>query len=110
MIRKLEERRCLISVAEEFRINKSVILRSGKAFQTIGTTFRNVSEGRPKKTIAVDDRYIILQGKRALYQSASAIAKQLCTASGRQVSRFTVARHLSKGCLFAHCHERFIRL
>ncbi|GFV96554.1 hypothetical protein TNCV_3260181 [Trichonephila clavipes] len=45
-----------------------------------------------QKTTAMDGRYIILQVKRARYQSAGAIAQQLCTTTGQQVSWFTVAR------------------
>ncbi|GFW34892.1 HTH_Tnp_Tc3_2 domain-containing protein [Trichonephila clavipes] len=57
-------------------------------------------------TTAGDDRYIILQAKRGRRQSASVIAQQLSTATGRQVSRFTVARRLHKGGLFARRPER----
>ncbi|GFW78553.1 transposable element Tcb2 transposase [Trichonephila clavipes] len=53
-------------------------------------------------TTAGDHRYIILQAKRGRRQSASVIAQQLSTATGRQVSRFTVTRRLHKGGLFAH--------
>ncbi|GFW64598.1 transposable element Tcb2 transposase [Trichonephila clavipes] len=57
-----------------------------------------------------DGRYIILQTKRGRRQSASIIAQQLSTATGRQVSRFTVARRLHKGGLFARCPERCLPL
>ncbi|GFW68015.1 transposable element Tcb2 transposase [Trichonephila clavipes] len=40
MIGKLEEGRTVTSVAAEFGINKSVVLRAWKAFQTIGTAAR----------------------------------------------------------------------
>ncbi|GFV31594.1 transposable element Tcb2 transposase [Trichonephila clavipes] len=43
-------------------------------------------------------------------QSARAIDQQLCTATGRQVSRFTVARRLHKGGLFARRPERYLPL
>ena len=110
VIGKLEEGRSVTSVAEEFGINKSVVSRAWKAFQTTGTAVQKVGGGRPRKTTAVDDRYIVLQAKRARNQSASAIAQQLCTATGRQVSRFTVARRLHKGGLFARRPERCIPL
>ncbi|GFX66196.1 transposable element Tc1 transposase [Trichonephila clavipes] len=66
MIGKLEKGRTVTSVASEFGINKSVVLRAWKAFQT--------------------------------------------TATGRQVSRFTVARRLHKGGLFARLPERCLPL
>ncbi|GFV34849.1 transposable element Tcb2 transposase [Trichonephila clavipes] len=105
MIRKLEEGRIVTSVAAEYGINKSVVSRSWKAFQTTGTAVRKVCGGHPRTTTAGDDRYIIMQAKRGRRQSASVIAQQLSTATGRQVSRFTVARRLHKGGLFARCSE-----
>ncbi|GFV79056.1 transposable element Tcb2 transposase [Trichonephila clavipes] len=81
-----------------------------KAFQTTGTAVRKVGGGRPRTTTAGDDRYIILQAKRGLRKSANVNAQQLSTATGRQVSRFTVARHLHKGGLFASRPERCLPL
>ncbi|GFW29406.1 transposable element Tcb2 transposase [Trichonephila clavipes] len=106
----LEERRTITRVAAEFGINKSVVLRAWKASQTTGTAVRKVGGGRPRTTTAGDDRYIILQAKRGRWQSASVIAQQLSTATRRQVSRFTVARRLHKGGLFARCPERCLPL
>ncbi|GFT79310.1 hypothetical protein TNCV_3275531 [Trichonephila clavipes] len=54
-----------------------------KAFQTTGTGVRKVGGGRPRTTTEGDDRYIILQSKRGRRQSASVIAQQLSTATGR---------------------------
>ncbi|GFV37431.1 transposable element Tcb2 transposase [Trichonephila clavipes] len=82
MIGKLEEGRTVTSVAAEFRVNKSVVLRAWKAFQTTDTSVKKVGGGRPRTTTAGDDRYIILQAKRGRQQSASAIVQQLCTATG----------------------------
>ncbi|GFW95055.1 transposable element Tcb2 transposase [Trichonephila clavipes] len=78
IIGKLEEGRTVTSVAAEFEINKSVVSRVWKAFQTTGE-------------------------KRA-------VSKRRCSATGRQVSRFTVARRLHKGGLFAHRPERSLPL
>ncbi|GFV77278.1 transposable element Tcb2 transposase [Trichonephila clavipes] len=75
-----------------------------------GTAVRKIVGGHPTKTTAVDDRYIVLHAKRARYQSASAIAQQLCTITVRQVSRLTEARRLHKGGLFACRPERCIPL
>ncbi|GFT92900.1 transposable element Tcb2 transposase [Trichonephila clavipes] len=110
MIGKLDEVRTVTSVAAEFGIYKSVVSRARKAFQTTGTAVRMVGDGRPNTTTAGDDRYIILQAKRGRRQSASVIAQQLSTAMGRQVSRFTVARRLHKGSLFARRPERCLPL
>ncbi|GFX06540.1 transposable element Tcb2 transposase [Trichonephila clavipes] len=48
--------------------------------------------------------------KRGRRQSASVIAQQLSTATGRQVSWFTVARLLHKGGLFSRRPERCLPL
>ncbi|GFV57717.1 transposable element Tcb2 transposase [Trichonephila clavipes] len=85
---------------------KSVVSRAWKAFQTTGTAVRKVGGGRPRTATAGDDRYIIMQAKRGRRQSASVIAQQLSTATGRQVSRFTVAKRLHKGGLLARRPER----
>ncbi|GFU78721.1 transposable element Tcb2 transposase [Trichonephila clavipes] len=79
MIGKLEEGRTVTSVAAEFGINRSVVSRSWKAFQTTGTAVRKVGGGRPRTITAGDDRYIILQAKRGRRQSASVIAQQRAT-------------------------------
>ncbi|GFT29000.1 transposable element Tcb2 transposase [Trichonephila clavipes] len=63
-------------------INKSVVSRAWKAFQTTGTAIRKVGGGRPRTTTAGYDRYIILQTKRGRRQSASVIAQKLSTATG----------------------------
>ncbi|GFW20570.1 transposable element Tc3 transposase [Trichonephila clavipes] len=76
MIGKLEEGCTVTSVAAEFGINKSVVSRAWKAFQTTGTAVRKVGGGRPRTTTAGDDRYIILQAKRGRRQSASVIDQQ----------------------------------
>ncbi|GFU98219.1 transposable element Tcb2 transposase [Trichonephila clavipes] len=63
-----------------------------------------------RTTNAGDGRYIILQAKRGRRQSVSVIAQPLSIATGRQVSRFTVARRLHKGGLFTRRPERCLPL
>ncbi|GFT25587.1 uncharacterized protein TNCV_1965131 [Trichonephila clavipes] len=48
IIGKLDEGRTVTSVAAEFGINKSVVSRVWKAFQTTGTAVRKVGGGRPR--------------------------------------------------------------
>ncbi|GFX08044.1 transposable element Tcb2 transposase [Trichonephila clavipes] len=110
MIKKLEEERTDTSVAADFGINKSVVSRAWKAFQTTGTAVRKVGGGRPRTTTVGYDQYIILQVKRDRHELASAIAQQLCTATGRQVSWFTVARRFHKGGLFVLRPDRCLPL
>ncbi|GFY29587.1 transposable element Tcb2 transposase [Trichonephila clavipes] len=105
MIGKLEKGCTVNSVAAEFGINISVVSRTWKAFQTTGTAVRKVGGDRPTTKSAGDGRYNILHAQRGRQLSASTIAHQLCTATGRQVSWFTVTRRLHKGGLFAHRPE-----
>ncbi|GFW03815.1 uncharacterized protein TNCV_2539261 [Trichonephila clavipes] len=69
IIGKLEEGRTFTSVAAKFGINKSVLSRAWKAFQTTGTAVL-VGGGRPRTTTAGDNRYIILQVKKGRQQAS----------------------------------------
>ncbi|GFV65631.1 transposable element Tcb2 transposase [Trichonephila clavipes] len=89
---------------------KSVVSRAWKAFQTTGTAVRKIGGGRPRETTVGNHQYIILYAKRGRQEPESAIALQLGTAMGRQVSRFTMVRRLHKGGLFARRPERCLPL
>ncbi|GFX68795.1 transposable element Tcb2 transposase [Trichonephila clavipes] len=101
IIGKLEEGRSMTSVAAEFGIAHSIVSRLWRQFQTTGTAIRGFSSGRPLGTTPADDRYIILQARRNRRQTAGEIARHTTQATGRPISRFTVARRLHGGGLFA---------
>ncbi|GFV94441.1 transposable element Tc3 transposase [Trichonephila clavipes] len=82
------------SVAAEFGIAHSIISRLWRQFQTTGTAIRGFSSGRPRGTTPSDDRYIVLQARRNKRQTAGEIARHTTQATGRPISRFTVARRL----------------
>ncbi|GFV81969.1 transposable element Tcb2 transposase [Trichonephila clavipes] len=65
------------------------------------TAIRWFSSGRPRGTTPADDRYIVLQARRNRRQTAGEIARHTTQATGRPISRFTVARRLHDGGLFA---------
>ncbi|GFW57766.1 transposable element Tcb2 transposase [Trichonephila clavipes] len=65
------------------------------------TAIRGFSSGRPRGTTPADDRYIVLQARRNRRQKAGEIARHTTQATGRPISRFTVARRLHGGGLFA---------
>ncbi|GFX17617.1 hypothetical protein TNCV_474171 [Trichonephila clavipes] len=65
------------------------------------TAIRGFSSGRPRGTTPADDRYILLQARRNRRQTAGEIARHTTQATGRPISRFTVARRLHGGELFA---------
>ncbi|GFY25283.1 transposable element Tcb2 transposase [Trichonephila clavipes] len=78
IIEKLEEGRSMTSVAEEFGIAHRIVSRLWRQFQTTATAIR---------------------GNRR--QTAGEIARHTTQATGRPISRFTVARRLHGGGLFA---------
>ncbi|GFX06413.1 transposable element Tcb2 transposase [Trichonephila clavipes] len=91
MIGKLEEGRSVTSVVAEFGIAHSILSRLWRQFQTTGTAIRGFSSGRPRGTTPADDRYIALQARRNRRQTAGEIARHTTQATGRPISRFTVA-------------------
>ncbi|GFW38680.1 transposable element Tcb2 transposase [Trichonephila clavipes] len=110
IIGKLEEGRSVTSVAAEFGIAHSIVSRLWRPFQTTGTAIRGFSSGRPRGTTPADDRYIVLQARRNRRQTAGEIARHTKQATGRPISRFTVARGLHGGRLFARRPVRCVPL
>ncbi|GFX27623.1 transposable element Tcb2 transposase [Trichonephila clavipes] len=110
IIGKLEEGRSVTSVAAEFGIAHSIVSRLWRQFQTTGTAIRGISSGRPRGTIRADDRYIVLQARRNMRQTAEEIARHTTQATGRPISRFNVARRLHGGGLFARRPVRCVPL
>ncbi|GFV42050.1 transposable element Tcb2 transposase [Trichonephila clavipes] len=110
IIGKLEEGRSVTSVAAEFGIAQSIVSRLWRQFQTTGTAIRGFSSGCPRRTTPADDRYIVLQARRNMRQTAGEIARHTTQATGRLISRFTVARRLHGGGLFARRPKRCVPL
>ncbi|GFU67842.1 transposable element Tcb1 transposase [Trichonephila clavipes] len=100
IIGKLEEGRSVTSVAVEFGIAHSIVSRLWRQFQTTGTAIQGFSSERPRGTTPADDRYIVLQARRNRRQTAGEIPRHTTHATGRPISRFTVARRLHGGGLF----------
>ncbi|GFW97775.1 transposable element Tcb1 transposase [Trichonephila clavipes] len=73
-------------------------------------SYPGLSSGRPRGTTPADDRYIVLQARRNRRQTAGEIARHTTQATGRPVSRFTVARRLHGGGLFARLPVRCVPL
>ncbi|GFV53596.1 transposable element Tcb1 transposase [Trichonephila clavipes] len=82
----------------------------GRQFQTTGIAIRGFSIGRPPGTSPADDRYIVLQARRNRRQTAGEIARHTTQATGRPISRFTVARRLQGGGLFTRRPVRCVPL
>ncbi|GFW38723.1 transposable element Tcb2 transposase [Trichonephila clavipes] len=107
---KLEEGRSVTSVAEKFGIAHSIVSRLWRQFQTTGTAIRGFSSGRPRGTTPANDRYIVLQARKNRRQTVGEIARHTTQATGRPISRFTVARRLHGGGLFARRPVRCVFL
>ncbi|GFT66864.1 transposable element Tc3 transposase [Trichonephila clavipes] len=75
-----------------------------------GTTIRGFNSGHPRGTTPADDQYIVLQARRNRRQTAGEIARHTTQATGRPISRFTVARRLHGGGLFARRPVRCVPL
>ncbi|GFV29781.1 transposable element Tcb2 transposase [Trichonephila clavipes] len=89
---------------------RDFVSRLWRQFQTTGTAIRGFSSGRPRGTTPADDRYIVLQARRNRRQTAGEIARHMTQATGRPISRFTVARRLHGGGLFARRPVRCVPL
>ncbi|GFV70250.1 transposable element Tcb1 transposase [Trichonephila clavipes] len=94
IIGKIEEGRKITDVAREFDIAHSVISRLWKSFKTTGMCSRRHGRGRVRSTTPAEDRYIVLSAKRNRRTTAQQVANQFLAASGKQISRKTVARRL----------------
>ncbi|GFV29362.1 transposable element Tcb1 transposase [Trichonephila clavipes] len=98
------------SMAAEFGITHSIVSRLWRQFRTTRTAIRGFSSGRPRGTTPADDRYIVLQARRNRRQTAGEIARHTTQATGRPISRSTVARRLHGGGLFARLPVRCVPL
>ncbi|GFS56508.1 transposable element Tcb1 transposase [Trichonephila clavipes] len=101
IIGKIEEGRKITDVAREFDIAHSVVSRMWKSFKTTGMCSRRHGGGRVRSTTPAEDRYIVLSAKRNRRTTAQQVANQFLAASGKQISRKTVARRLRGGGIYA---------
>ncbi|GFU72530.1 transposable element Tcb1 transposase [Trichonephila clavipes] len=96
IIGKIEEGRKITNVAREFDNAHSVVSRLRKSFKTTGMCSRRHGGGRVRSTTSAEDRYIVLSAKRNRRTTAQQVANQFLAASGKQISRKTVARRLEE--------------
>ncbi|GFU80850.1 transposable element Tcb1 transposase [Trichonephila clavipes] len=101
IIGKIKEGRKIKDVAREFDIAHNVVSRLWKSFKTTGMCSRRHGGGRVRSTTPAEDRNIVLSAKRNRRTTAQQVANQFLAASGKQISRKTVARRLRGGGLYA---------
>ncbi|GFX50228.1 transposable element Tcb2 transposase [Trichonephila clavipes] len=108
-IGKLEEGRSVTSVAAQPWSPYQKVTRGQNievtCVETTGTAIRGFSSGRPRGTTPADNRNIVLQARRNRRQTAGEIARHATQATGRPISRFTVARRLHGGGLFGTLYD-----
>ncbi|GFV38331.1 transposable element Tcb2 transposase [Trichonephila clavipes] len=105
IIGKIEEGRKITDVAREFDIAHSVVSRMWKSFKTTGMCSRRPGGGHVRSTTPAEDRYIVLSAKRNRRTTAQQVTNQFLAASGKQISRKTLARRLRGLGLYA---RRFV--
>ncbi|GFV52867.1 transposable element Tcb1 transposase [Trichonephila clavipes] len=98
IIRKIEEGRKITDVARKFDMAHSVVSPLWKSFKTTGMCSRRHEGGRVRSTTPAEDRYIVLSEKGT---GAPQVTNKFLAASGKQISRRTVARRLRGGGLYA---------
>ncbi|GFW95029.1 transposable element Tcb2 transposase [Trichonephila clavipes] len=101
IIGKIEEGRKITDVAREFDIAHSVVSRLWKSFKTTGMCSRRHGVGRVRSMTPAENRYIVVSAKRNRRTTAQQVANQFLAASGKQISRKTVAIRLRGGGLYA---------
>ncbi|GFX07057.1 transposable element Tcb1 transposase [Trichonephila clavipes] len=102
IIGKIEEgRKKKTDVTREFDIAHSVVSRLWKSFKTTRMCSRRHGGGRVRSTTPAENRYIVLSAKRNRRTTAQQVVNQFLAASGKQISRKTVARRLRGGGLYA---------
>ncbi|GFV29890.1 transposable element Tcb1 transposase [Trichonephila clavipes] len=72
------------------------------------TTHKTARGGRVRSTTPAEDRYIVLSAKTNRRTTAQQVANQFLAASGKQISRKTVARHESRFSLSSDCRRQLI--
>ncbi|GFU63466.1 transposable element Tcb2 transposase [Trichonephila clavipes] len=101
IIGKIEEKRKIADVAREFDIAHRVVSRLWKSFKITGMCSRRHGGCRVRSTTPVKDIYIVLSARRNRRTIAQQVANQFLAASGKQISRKTIARRLRGGGLYA---------
>ncbi|GFU99205.1 hypothetical protein TNCV_2347131 [Trichonephila clavipes] len=101
VIGKIEEGRKITDVAREFDIAHSVVSRLWKSFKTTGMCSRRHGGGRVRSTTPAEDEIYRPISKGTGAPQLSRWQNQFLAASGKQISRKTVARRLRGGGLYA---------
>jgi len=84
------------AVAAHFGVAASTISRLKSRFNETGRVQDRPRSGRPKKTSAADDRYIVVKSRKSRLMSAPKLTEQFHTTSRIRVSTQTIRDRLHK--------------
>ncbi|GFY20122.1 transposable element Tcb2 transposase [Trichonephila clavipes] len=101
IIGKIEEGQKNNRCCQGVRHRSQRCLRLWKSFKTTGMCSRRHGGDHVRSTTPAEDIYIILSVIRNRRTTAQQVANQFLAASGKQISRKTVARRLRGGGLYA---------
>ncbi|GFY31423.1 hypothetical protein TNCV_4989821 [Trichonephila clavipes] len=104
IIGKIEEGRKITDIAREFDIAQCCFHDCGSYLKLLECVVDGTG-GRVRSTTPAEDRYIVLSAKRNRRTTAQQVANQFLAASGKQISRKTVARRLRGGGLYARSDQ-----
>lgn len=96
-----EDKHSICDIANIAKKSKSVIHSILKKFEETGSCEAKKPPGRPRKTTAREDRWIVQNSKKDRFTTATAISKNVKSNFGINVSRHTVSRRLNEKCLFS---------
>ena len=86
----LEGRMLVTAAARQIGVHHSTVSRLRSRYEAIGSLKDYRRTGRPRKTSAAEDRYIIMTSRRNHFMSARKVANQLRAATGTRVSVQTI--------------------
>ena len=105
--------------AAQFGILQSVVQRILQRFLDTGSVEERLKSGRPRKTSAVDDQYIVTMSRRQRFDTARTLNQQFLHATGITICEQTIRNRLHDNRIHARrpavrppltCHHRTVRL
>ena len=97
----LQDRVGVREVARRLQVSHSVIIRLRDRFQATGIVKERPRPGRPKKTTAREDRFIVRQALRTRTTTANTVRRRLQAATHTAVCQMTIRRRLNAANLRA---------
>ena len=97
----MEGRKSVTAAARHIGVYHSTVSRLWSRYEAIGSLKDRRRTGRPRKTSAAEDCYIVMTSRRNRFMSARKVATRLRAATRTRVSAQTIRRRLYRGRLRA---------